>query len=509
MFAFAVWDRVAQRLFLARDRIGIKPLYYCVRDGNLMFASEMKALMQHPDLPRKLDTLSVSKFFTFGYIPAPHTIYEGVHKLEPGSWIVFSENGLRKGTYWDIPIEDNPISPMNVDECAADILGLLEDSVRKRLRSDVPVGVFLSGGVDSSAITAVAARAMSSKVHTFSVGFEEASYDESPYAKQVAELYGTEHHHEVLSQERALGLLPEVMGILDEPFGDASILPTYLLSRFTSEHVKVVLGGDGGDELFAGYPSFQAHKLMERLSFLPTTWRDAFSRLARRLPVSHRYASVEFLVQQFLKGAGISPEIRFFLWMGCYSNEQKRVLFSEDTRQQLLRRNPFEDVINYVRQSGLVSDFERILYLCMKMYLQDQILVKVDRASMAHSLEVRVPFLDHNLVEYASGIQSVYKLKGFTTKYVLKRAMRNLLPKSITHRRKAGFMMPIAVWLKTDLRDLVEDACSREALEADGLFDPEFVRRLLDDHYNEVHDYRKQIWPLLCFQLWRRNYGNA
>jgi len=507
MFAFALWDRDQRRLLLVRDRIGIKPLYYTVQNGELIFGSELKALLKHPAVPRRLDRLSLSKYLTFGYIPAPHTIYEGVHKLEPGACLVFDENGLNKRLYWDIPLEDHPISGRTVDDCAAEMVALLRDSVRKRLRSDVPVGVFLSGGIDSSMITAIAAQEMSNRLHTFSMGFEESSYDESPYAREVAERYGTDHHHEVLSLKKALDLLPEVMGLMDEPFGDPSILPTYLLSQFTVQHVKVALGGDGGDELFAGYPAFQAHKITEMMTILPTAWRDALLRSVRRIPVSHRYASAGFLMQQFFKGAGISPEIRFFLWLGCFGNHQKRDLLTPELQQDLLRRNPFEDVINYVRQSGLVSDFERILYLCMKLYLQDDILVKVDRASMANSLEVRVPFLDYNLVEHVSGIQSVYKLRGLTTKYLLKRAARDYLPARIIKRRKAGFMMPVAMWLERDLRGLVEELCNPDDLKRDGLFNPACVRYMLDAHFNHVMDYRKQIWPLICFLLWKRNYG--
>lgn len=508
MYAFAVWDRERRELLLARDRVGIKPLYYCVAGGELVFGSELKALLKHPAVQRRVSPLSVSKYLSFGYIPAPHTIFDGVHKLEPGHWLRFGEQGLQKGAYWDIPLEDNPISEGTVDERADELLAILRDAVVKHLRSDVPVGVFLSGGIDSSTVTALAAQAVPGRLHTFSVGFEESSYDESPYARMVAERYGTEHHHEVLSLRRAVDLLPTVMQTLDEPFGDASILPTYLLSQFTARHVKVVLGGDGGDELFAGYPSFQAHVAMEKLSVLPIMWRDALIRLARRIPVSHRYASVDFLVQQFFKGAGISPEIRFFLWMGPFGNEQKRQVLSAGTQASLLRENAFEDVLNHVRQSGLVSDFERILYLCMKLYLQDGILVKVDRASMANSLEVRVPLLDHALVEYASRIQSAYKLKGLTTKYILKRAVRDLLPRAVIKRRKAGFMIPLAAWLSRDLRPMVEDYCSPDALARDGFFNPQGVRRLLDEHFSETRDHRKAIWTLLAFQIWRRTYGS-
>lgn len=510
MFAFAIWDRDEQRLFLARDRMGVKPLYYAVRDGELIFASEMKSLLLHPRVNRRLNRLSVSKYFTYGYIPAPHTIFEDIYKLEPGCSMTFDRTGLRKQLYWDIPLEDHPLSERTVDEWAVDVLAILRDAVVKRLRSDVPVGVFLSGGMDSSAVAALAAQASAAPLHTFSIGFEESSYDESPYARRVAQLFGAEHHHEVLSSERAVKLLPGVLKILDEPFADASILPTWLLSQFTARSVKVVLGGDGGDELFLGYPAFQAHKLMDRLSFLPTGWRDALNRMAKKIPISHRYASAEFLAQQFFKGAGISPEIRFFLWLGYYGNEQKRHLLSDELRQSLLRENPFEDVINYVRQSGLLSDMERLQYLCMKLYLQDDILVKVDRASMAHSLEVRSPFLDYQLVEFAARINPEHKLHRLLgTKYILKRALRGLLPRDILHRRKAGFMIPLAQWLGGGLRPMVEEFCSESALRATGLFNPAWVRQVLDDHFAGRRDHRKMIWALLEFRIWQQNYGNG
>jgi asparagine synthase (glutamine-hydrolysing) len=508
MFAFAIWDRVEGSIFMARDRLGIKPLYYSMVQGELVFASELKSLLCYPGISREIDRFSVSKYFTYSYIPAPHTIFKGVSKMQPGTCMSFDGRGEpQPELYWDIPLSDNPIATATADEYAEQFLQIMRDSVKKRLRSDVPVGVFLSGGIDSSTIVALAAQEAGRQIHTFSVGFEESTYDESPFAMEVARRWHTEHHHEVLSARRALDLLPEVMDILDEPFGDASMLPTYLLSRFTAQSVKVVLGGDGGDELFAGYPSFQAHKVMETLSFLPMGWRDFLNRLVRRIPVSHKYASVEFLLDQFMKGAGISPEIRFFIWMGCYGNEQKRRLLSEEVRQELLYVNAFEDILNYVRQSGLIMDFERLQYLCMKLYMQDDILVKVDRASMANSLEVRVPFLDHHVVEFTSGINPRYKLHGLKAKYLLKRAARNLIPASVIKRRKAGFMIPLAVWLTHDLRDLVEDMCSESAIKKDGLFDYRFVRSMLDDHFNRRRDYRKMIWTLLAFQIWRSKYG--
>jgi asparagine synthase (glutamine-hydrolysing) len=296
--------------------------------------------------------------------------------------------------------------------------------------------------------------------------------------------------------------------MLDEPLADASILPTYFLCGLAAKSVKVVLGGDGGDELFAGYPSFQAHKVVQKLSFLPVGWRDWLGGMARRLPVSHRYASVDFLLQQFFKGLGLSPEVRFLLWMGFYSNGDKARLFSSSFRQQLQGQTAFEDVLGHVKQSGLTDVFQRLQYLCIKLYFQDDILAKVDRASMAHSLEVRVPYMDRDLVEYACRIQPHYKLRGLTTKYVLKRAMRSVLPRKIIYRRKAGFMMPVAQWLAEDLRETVEDLCSPAAISRSGLFDTGFVRQILDEHFQLRRDHRKQIYALVCFMAWLRNHGS-
>ena len=507
MFAFAIWDRDEQQLLLARDRIGIKPLYYCLRDNELIFASELKALLVHPRAGRRLNCLSVSKYFTYGYIPAPHTIFEDIYKLEPGSYLLFDRNGLEKKSYWDIPLEDNPLSERNADEWAEALLALLRDSVAKHLRSDVPVGVFLSGGLDSSLVTALAAQESSNRLHSFSIGFDQPSYDESAYARRVASLLGTEHHEAILTLSEAAELFPRMMQLLDEPLADASIFPTYVLSRMAAGYVKVVLGGDGADELFAGYPSFQAHSVVQKLSFLPVGIRDWLGGLARRLPVSHRYASMDFLMQQFLKGLGLSPEVRFLLWMGCYGNAEKKQLFSADLKHHLLRQDAFEDISQYVRRSGLKGDFQRLLYLSMKLYLQDDVLVKVDRASMAHSLEVRVPYLDRDLVENACRIQPAYKLKGLTTKYVLKRAARGLLPEDIIHRRKSGFMMPVAAWLTRNMRDTIEDLCSPAAIARTGLFDASFVRQILDEHFQHRRDHRKHIYPLLCFMSWFSDCG--
>lgn len=506
MFAIAVWDREKEELVLARDRIGVKPLYYAVANGELVFASELKALLLHPAVERRLDLLSVSKYFSYGYVPTPATIFAGVQKLEAGFYLRFGRNGLEKHSYWDLPLDDNAPSSRNVDEWADDLLALLRDGIAKRLRSDVPVGLLLSGGLDSSLVAALAAEQSEQRLHSFSIGFDERSYDESPYARRVASHIGTEHHEKVLTAGEATQLFDRIMEVFDEPLADPSAIPTYALSQFAREHVKVVLGGDGADELFAGYPSFQADKLITNLSFLPIAWRDALGRLAERLPISHRYASVEQLLRQFFKGRGLSSEVRFLLWMGCYSNAEKANLLSKDLHKALLRQDQFEDISRYIHLSGLRDTFLRLQYLCLKLYFQDRVLTKVDRASMAYGLEVRAPYLDADLVEHACRIQPAYKLRGLETKYVLKRAARHYLPSSIIHRRKTGFMMPVASWLTTHMRDAMEAVCSRDAIAATGLFDPEFARKLIDDHFENRRDNRVQLYALLAFMAWFRRY---
>lgn len=502
MFAFAIWDRHEESLFLARDRIGIKPLHYAVCEERLVFASELRALEPFPGLPRAIDPLSVSKYFSYGYIPAPHTIFQNIHKLEPGHYLKFRAGTVRTAPYWRLPLGDEARPDTgSLAECRERVTSLLSDAVRLQLRSDVPVGVFLSGGLDSSLLTALVSAQAPRSLQTFSIGFDEGSYDESPYARQVAARFQTDHHHEVLTASKAASLIPGILEGLDEPHGDASMIPTRLLSSVTAQRVKVALGGDGGDELFAGYPSFAAHRLMESLVRRPRLCR-LLSRAATGLPASSHYASAGYLLEQFFKGADLPAEIRFLIWMGIYGDSDKRQLLNAGVRESLREQDPFEDARRHVVESGLSGGLNRLLYLCAKMYLQDGVLNKVDRASMAHSLEVRVPYLDHRLVEYVSGLPVSWKCRSFTTKVLLKQAAEPYLPKRIVRRRKAGFMMPLASWLRGELRDLVEAHCSEARLKETGLFNAAFVRSMLEDHFTKRRDYRKMIWTLLAFQCW-------
>jgi asparagine synthase (glutamine-hydrolysing) len=506
MFAFALWNTREQSLLLARDRLGIKPLHYLEYPGGLIFGSELKALLQHPLVEAQLDLHALSKYLIYEYVPAPHSIFKGIKKLEPGHYLVHTKDKSENHMYWDIPIEENAISYKREEEQAEELLSRLRESVRKRLLSDVPIGVLLSGGIDSSTVSILATEASAQQIQSFSIGFEEASFDETRYSQKIARLIGTKHHHQVLSSRKMLDVVPDVINILDEPLADASIIPTYLLSNMTSQHVKVALGGDGADELFAGYPTYQAHKLVTYYSILPYQIRDVINRIAKRLPVSHRNISFDFKIKQFLRGMGVSSEIRIFLWMGAFLEQEKHHLLTREVQEYLFGENPFEDVIHYVQKSKLLKEFERILYLYMKLYLQDDILVKVDRASMANSLEVRVPYLDHTFVEYAAGLPTVYKLRGLTTKYLLKMAVKDILPKEIVKRKKKGFGIPLSKWFNQELKDLLLDYLNEERIKKSGIFHYPYIKQLLDEHFSYKRDNRKQLWTLLVFEMWREQY---
>ncbi len=508
MFAFCIWDRRKQTLFLARDRLGQKPLYYTKTSTAFLFGSEMKAILCHPSVSREIDFCSLSKYLTYEYVPAPHSMIRHVQKLKPGHALVYHvqshELFLRK--YWDIPICEDAIAYMSEESYVEELLQLLRESVRTRLlNADVPVGVFLSGGVDSSTVAALACES-TQRVQTFTIGFDEGSFDESGYADQVAEILGTEHHADVLDMRTAHTLLPEIMHSLDEPLGDASIIPTYFLSKFTAQHVKVALGGDGSDELFAGYPTFQALRMIHYYNVFPPEIRNIFHRLAAKLPVSHSNISFDFKLKQLLRGTGVSHEIMFFRWMGSFNEHEKRSLFHPDILEAVRHENPYEDLLEYVRESNLYETFERVLYVMTKLYLQDDILVKVDRASMANSLEVRAPLLDYRFVEFAAKLPTRYKLHRLTTKYLLKKAAGKLLPKEIVHRRKKGFGIPVAKWICEDMKGMFLHYLSDERLKKDSLFQYPMIERLLYDHWARKKDNRKLLWTLLIFQMWKERW---
>lgn len=493
MFGLAVWDEKQKRLLLARDRMGKKPLYYTKQKGMFIFGSEIKAVVAHPDIDRTIDRTSLAKYLAYEYVPSPRSIFKEIFKLEPGHLLILEKGRYTTRQYWNIPKDE--FKNISVSEAKNTLHDLLLKSVRRRLISDVPLGVFLSGGIDSSTVTYMMTRLMPPKqVKSFSIAFAEKSFDESSYARKVADRFGTNHHEKICTANDLIILIPEIQSFLDEPLGDASIVPTYALSKFTRQHVTVALGGDGGDELFAGYPTFQAERLARIYRAVPNFLRNAvIEPIANRLPVSDENISSDFKVKQFIKGAKIKDESRHIIWMGSFSQaEQQRILPGAT--------DLFDDVSRHT-DPGL-SYGNRLLYIYKKLYLCEDILVKVDRASMGCSLEVRAPFLDPHVVEFASRLPYKMKLKGLTMKYLLKEMTRDLLPAGIADRPKKGFGIPVAKWIKGPLKEMTQDLLSPTKIRREGFFEPGEVQTILGDHLECRVDNRKKLWTLLAFELW-------
>ena len=506
MFAIGIWDEKRNRLVLARDRLGEKPLYYRLTDETFLFASELKPILGYPGFPRRVDPLSLTKYLFFEFIPCPHTIFRDAKKLPPASFLIWDGKGLEVREYWS-PFDSLKIEgTFSETDAALRVTELLRQSVKRRLVSDVPLGVFLSGGIDSSAVTALAQRENPGKIETFSIGFEDASFDESSYALLASEHIETKHHEQTMKPADLLNLVPNLPDILDEPMADASILPTYLLSKFTREHVKVALGGDGGDELFAGYPTYLAHKFARHYERFLAPFHPVFTFLGNLLPVSDNNISFDFKVKKFLSGIGYTDSIRNFVWLGSFSFPDLHRVLSSDIGSQLNRDRLVEEISKYESAFPLTDRTSLLQFLDLKLYLQEAILVKVDRASMACSLEVRAPFLDHELVEFVMGLPSSLKLSGFTSKYILKKAMESFLPKEVIHRKKKGFGVPIAKWVKGPLKELFGDLLSRDRIGREGFLNPEYVDNLLQDHLVNKRDNRKQLWTLLIWELWVNRY---
>jgi asparagine synthase (glutamine-hydrolysing) len=506
MFAIGIWDGKRNRLVLARDRLGKKPLYYSAINGAFLFASELKAIMLYPAFSRKVDPLSLMKYLFYEFIPCPHTIFKDTKKLPPASYLVWNEGGMEVKQYWS-PFDSQKVEEkVSETEATLRITELLRQSVKRRLISDVPLGIFLSGGIDSGTVTALAQEEDPGKIETFSIGFEDPSFDESRYALLASKHLGTKHHEQTMRPTDLLNLVPRLPDILDEPMADASILPTYLLSKFTREYVKVALGGDGGDELFAGYPTYLAHKFARQYERLAAPFHPMFTFLGNLLPVSDNNISFDFKVKKFLSGIGYSDSIRNFIWLGSFSFPDLRQVLSSEISPQFDQNRLVEEILAHERAFPLTDRTSLLQFLDLKLYLQEAILVKVDRASMACSLEVRAPFLDYEFVEFVIGLPSSFKLKGFTSKHILKSAMEPFLPKEVIHRKKKGFGVPIAKWVKGPLKELFGDLLSPDRIGREGFLNPKYVTPLLQDHLVNRKDNRKQLWTLLVWELWVNRY---
>ena len=511
MFAFALWDGQQRSLFLARDRFGEKPLYYASQPHGFLFASELKALLVHPNISRALDWSAVAAYLTHGYIPWPLAIFKDVRKLPPAHWLQIHADGTETyGRYWmpPRPPTSDPHRP-NTEEAAAEILARLRAAVHVRTICDVPWGTFLSGGIDSSLVTALAAEVSPTPVKTFAIGFDHPSFDERAHAATVAQALGTDHHELVLTSADAHTLLPEAARIFDEPFADASSLPAVLLSRLARTHVTVVLSGDGGDELFCGYPTQTAHVAAELYRHLPQWLRHRFTAAAERLPCSQAYLSWDFALRRFLRDAAHTPAERHLRWMGHFSLESLPEVLTPDGRHEASPFAPYAEAHAWLEQwkPAHVSDIATGLDLMF--YLAEDNLVQADRASMSTALEVRAPFLDRALIEYVFSLPATSRRGFWQTKPLLRRAARALLPASIVRRPKHGFGVPVGAWLREDLKDLARETLDPVRLQSQGIFNPAFVTALLQRHCEGVANHAKELWTLVMFQLWATTYLGA
>ena len=495
MFAFALWDARKQRLLLVRDRLGIKPVFYRLEPGRLVFASESRALRELTEKPLEVDPQSVYDFFGFRYIPAPQTFYRGVEKLLPGHFLLADSRGVRTRAYWDIPGEEE--APRPAKEVADELVEQLRESVRLRLVADVPLGVFLSGGTDSSAVVALMTELEARPLRTFSVGFEEPEYSELPYARAVARRFATQHHELIVQPEQLSYELPRLVAFRDEPIAEPTDVALYLLSRLAAQSVKVVLAGEGGDELFAGYPKYVADPLAALVSALPQAVTRA---LIRWLPYRQRRAKIA------LEALSIRDEAeRSATWFASFSREERQKLFAPEFLAQIDPDHPAQVFQGYLEKQQERTPLKRMLYADLKVWLPDNLLLRGDLMTMAASLEERVPFLDHKLVEFAARVPTKLLTQGFRTKVLLKRAFERFLPREVLYRRKVGFAVPVGEWFRKPLKSLVGDlVLSSEALSR-GYFNPASMETFLREHFDGIRDRQKQLWALVNFELWRRH----
>jgi len=511
MFAIAIWDARERRLLLARDRFGIKPLYYRLAGGALSFASELKALLEQPGFSREIDSRAVAAFLAFNSIPAPLTIFAEARKLPPGTLAVWRDGELRLRRYArPAPVPAEQVRRRPAAELAEELRETLRGSVRAHLEADVPVGVLLSGGVDSAGLVALAAGEQAEPVKTFSVGFEEASFDELERARLVAGRYGTEHHEIVLRPD-AVELFPKLVEAFDEPFGDSSALPTYLVSELAAGEVKVALSGEGGDELFGGYHTYVADLLAPRVGRLAAL----AAPLIERLPSSDAKVSFDYKAKRFARSAALPPLERHLGWKEIFTATQRGALLADGPkthayRGKSSRRRGWDPVELYRERYAETAGAEplaRLQDVDLGIYLVDDLLVKTDRSSMAHSLELRVPFLDNEVAALALGLATPLKVRGAAKKRLLRRALAPLLPKEVLRGPKQGFSIPVAAWLRGPLQGFARETLSAETLARQGWLDPAAVTRLLDDHCAGREDLSRQLWGLIAFTLWFDRYA--
>jgi asparagine synthase (glutamine-hydrolysing) len=500
MFAFALWDGGRRRLLLARDRPGKKPLYYRLDGDGIAFASEPKAFLAEPTFEATPALSALSDYLTYHYVPAPGSAFAGLHRVPPAHYLLVENGRVRLERYWRLGYLPKRAQPEAA--AAAELLERLRDAVRCRLAADVPLGVFLSGGIDSSAVVALVAETGAAPVRTFSIGFEERSHDELPFARLVARRYGTEHH-EFVVRPAAVDILPRLIWHYNEPYADSSAIPTFHLAELTRRHVTVALNGDGGDENLAGYRRHVAGRVADRWAGLARPARRALAALMDALPGSGRGADY---ARRFVAGLGEPPPARYARWASHLDPTLKQALTTEEFRQAAGGRDSLEYLADRFRWAEGLDVVDAALAADVETYLPDDLLVKVDIATMAHGLEGRSPFLDHEVMAYCASLPSDLKLRGRTTKYLLRRAVRGLLPAEVVDRPKQGFAVPIDRWFRRELRALVHDVLLDARTLQRGYFREAVVRRMLDEHRRGARGWHAELWSLLVLELWHRMF---
>lgn len=499
MFSLAVWNEKAKSLLLARDRVGEKPLYYTTSpSGTFVFASELKALLEHPSVERHLNIDSLHAYLTLGYVPEPLSIFQSINKLPPGHTLYLHNGQVSIEQYWDFKFDPLPLA--KEDDYVTALRELLEESVKTRLVSDVPLGAFLSGGVDSSAVVAFMARHMGRPVKTFSIGFNEDSFNELKYARLTAKKYSTDHCEFIVTPE-ICGIVDELVWHFDEPFADSSAIPTYMVSKLAREHVKVVLSGDGGDELFAGYQRYLVHRSRRAFESVPRVIREDFIKpLSSRLPHGARG-------KNFLHNISLNPIDRYLDSVSVFTSQNRKLLCTPDFLAKL--KEPAFAMVQFQEHARKVKsgdDLEQLLYIDSKTYLPGDILTKVDRMSMAASLEARAPLLDHHLIDFVTRIPPSLKLSGSETKHIFKRAVSNLIPEEVINRAKHGFGIPMSTWINQELRGRIRETLNDPVTRQRGYFENGYISMLLDEHERGRRDHSRALWALLMLELWHRTF---
>ncbi|HXG66237.1 MAG TPA: asparagine synthase (glutamine-hydrolyzing) [Blastocatellia bacterium] len=502
MFAFALWDARRRRLFIARDRVGKKPLYYTVtRQGSLVFGSELKSLLEHPEVVREINPEAIDAYLSLGYVPDPLSIFRNIHKLPPGHHLSFAGGRVAVKQYWDFHFE--PMESRREEDYLEELRALLDEAVKLRLVADVPLGAFLSGGIDSSTIVGLMARHMDQPVKTFSIGFREESYDELKYARITAKHFGTDHKEFIVTPE-ICNIVDELVWHFDEPFSDMSSVPTYMVSKLAREYVTVVLSGDGGDELFAGYTRYVIDRKRSHFTRLPLAVRRGLMRPLSRLLPHGAWG------RNYLYNIALDPLERYLDSVSVFTSLNKLSLYTDHFLGQLADSGiGVSRLRDYAAAVKTREPLDPMLYIDSKTYLPGDILTKVDRMSMAVSLEARVPLLDHKLIEFVTRIPASLKMKGLETKHIFKRAVADIVPAEILHRPKQGFSVPLRQWINQDLRERMRDTLADAKTRQRGYINPRYVDLLLDEHSRNRRDHSLRLWTLLMLELWHRTFHDG